>query len=155
VARCAEMGREAGFGGFGAGYHRRKARSDKRPRSQPIPIPAIPTNGADVIDTTIQQGDGVMTLINVFTVEPEHQQELLDLLAEATEQVMAALPGFVSANLHRSADGTRVVNYAQWRSLEDFTAMQQDENARVHIARAAQLASFEPIICQVAYVHHA
>jgi heme-degrading monooxygenase HmoA len=108
-----------------------------------------------VNDTTIHAGDGVMTLINVFTVAPEHQQELLDLLAEATEQVMAVMPGFVSANLHRSDDGTRVVNYAQWRSRDDFIAMQQDENARVHMARAAQVATFEPIVCQVAFVHHA
>ncbi|HEX2810633.1 MAG TPA: antibiotic biosynthesis monooxygenase family protein [Kineosporiaceae bacterium] len=109
-----------------------------------------------MIDTTIQQGDGVMmTLINVFTVPPERQQELLDLLSEATEQVMAAMPGFVSANLHRSEDGTRVVNYAQWRSRQDFAAMQQDERAREHMARAARLASFDPIVCEVAYVHHA
>jgi heme-degrading monooxygenase HmoA len=108
-----------------------------------------------VNDTTIHAGDRVMTLINVVTVAPEHQQELLDLLAEATEQVMAAIPGFVSANLHRSDDGTRVVNYAQWRSRADFLAMQQDENARVHMERAAQLATFEPIVCQVASVHHA
>jgi hypothetical protein len=33
-----------------------------------------------------------VTLVNVFTVEPEHQQELLDVLIEATEQVMSKLP---------------------------------------------------------------
>ncbi len=55
----------------------------------------------------------VVTLINVFTVAPEDQQRLLDLLAEATGSVMNKLPGFVSANLHKSLDGKRVVNYAQ------------------------------------------
>jgi len=39
----------------------------------------------------------MMTLINVFTVPAEHQQELLDLLAEVTEQAMTSMPGFVSA----------------------------------------------------------
>jgi heme-degrading monooxygenase HmoA len=69
----------------------------------------------------------MMTLINVFTVPAEHQQELLDLLAEVTEQAMTSMPGFVSANLHRSDDGTRVINYAQWRSRL------QDERAREHM----------------------
>jgi hypothetical protein len=26
------------------------------------------------------------------------------------------MPEFVSANIHKSVDGTRVANYAQWRS---------------------------------------
>lgn len=70
------------------------------------------------------RGD-VVTLINVFTVAPEDQDRLLKVLAEATEQVMNGMPGFVSANLHKSLDGTKVVNYAQWRSKEDFEATLQ------------------------------
>ena len=65
--------------------------------------------------TRISRRDGVVTLINVFTVAPEDQQRLLGLLVEATESVMNKLPGFVSANLHKSLDGTKVTNYAQWR----------------------------------------
>jgi heme-degrading monooxygenase HmoA len=91
----------------------------------------------------------------VFTVVPERQQELVDLLVEATEQVMVGLPGFVSANIHRSDDGTRVVNYAQWRSRADFAAMRDNPTAGQHMGRAAALASFDPIICEVASVHHA
>jgi quinol monooxygenase YgiN len=74
----------------------------------------------------ISQSNGVVTLINVFTAAPEDQQCLLDLLVEATESVMNELPGFVSANVHKSFDGTRVVNYAQWRSREAFEAMLDD-----------------------------
>ena len=55
----------------------------------------------------------MVTLINVFMVVPEDQRRLLELLAEATESVMRGLPGFVSANLHKSLDGTKVANYAQ------------------------------------------
>ena len=73
--------------------------------------------------TQISQSNDVVTLINVFTVAPEDQQHLLDLLVEATESVMNKLPGFVSANLHKSFDGTRVINYAQCRSAEAFEAM--------------------------------
>ena len=73
--------------------------------------------------TTIRPGTEPVTLINVFTVEPAQQQRLIDLLDEATEQVMRHLPGFVSANIHASLDGTRVTNYAQWRRKDDFEAM--------------------------------
>ena len=103
--------------------------------------------------TTITTDQDVMTLINVFTVEPEHQQELIDLLAEATT-VMTAQPGFISANLHRSDDGRRVVNYAQWRSRDDYAAMLADPQARVHMGGAAALGTFDPIVCEVVYTGH-
>lgn len=72
---------------------------------------------------TIQPGANLITLINTFTVEPEHQQELIDLLIEATEQVMSKLPGYVSANIHRELDDRHVATYSQWRSQKDFDAM--------------------------------
>ena len=103
--------------------------------------------------TTITLDADLMTLVNVFTVEPEHQQELIDLLAAATK-VMTAQPGFISANLHRSDNGRRVVNYAQWRNREDYAAMLADPAAGVHMARAAELATFDPIVCDVAYTGH-
>ncbi len=62
---------------------------------------------------------------------------------------MKSLPGFVSANIHRSLDGKKVVNYAQWRSQADFDARRHNPLARPHMAAAAALAQFEPIICEV------
>jgi quinol monooxygenase YgiN len=76
--------------------------------------------------TTIAKGTRCVTLINVFVVDPQKQQRLMDLLVEATETTMRDLPGFISANIHKSLDGTRVANYAQWRSREDFQAMLQN-----------------------------
>lgn len=72
----------------------------------------------------------VVTLINVFTVERANQQKVLDLLVNATEKTMKNLPGFVSASIHKSLDGVRVVNYAQWRSQADFEAMTKNPEAR-------------------------
>lgn len=54
----------------------------------------------------------VVTQINVFTVPPERQQPLIDHLAAAAA-VASEVSGWISASLHRSLDGTRVVNYAQ------------------------------------------
>ena len=103
--------------------------------------------------TTITTDQDVMTLINVFTVEPENQRELLEVLTQATT-VMTAQPGFISANLHRSDDGRRVINYAQWSSRDDYAAMLANPQARAHMGHAAELATFDPIVCVVAYTGH-
>jgi quinol monooxygenase YgiN len=98
---------------------------------------------------TIEKGRPLVTLVNVFTVEPANQQRLVELLVEATERTMTHMPGFISASIHKSIDGKRVVNYAQWRSRADFQAMTQNEQARPHMEAAAKLATFEPILCNV------
>ena len=98
---------------------------------------------------TIEKDKKVMTLVNVFTVKPEKQAELADLLVRATDETMKDLPGFVSASIHRSLDGTKVINYAQWRSKADFEALKENPKAQPHMKEAAALASFEPIVCEV------
>jgi uncharacterized protein (TIGR02246 family) len=101
--------------------------------------------------TTISADQDVMTLINVFTVDPDQCDELVQVLVDATDVTMRHLDGFVSANIHRSLDGHRVVNYAQWKSVEAFNAMRENANAAPHMERAAKLAdTFDPIVCSVA-----
>ena len=107
------------------------------------------------MSTTISPDQDVMTLVNVFTVEPERQRELVDLLVQATDEVMQPLPGFVSANIHRSDDGRHVVNYAQWATAADFEAMQRDPRATQHMRGAAAIASFAPVVCRVVHSTHA
>ena len=98
---------------------------------------------------TIEKGRQLMTLVNVFTVSPDKQAELANLLVRATDEPMKHLPGFISASIHKSLDGTRVINYAQWRSQADFAAMRDNPQAQPHMKAAAALASFEPIVCEV------
>ena len=99
--------------------------------------------------TTISTGNKVVTLINVFTVEPENQQRLVDMLIEATEKTMKALPGFVSANIHKSLDGVRVANYAQWRKREDFEAMLKNPAATEHMKPIMAIARFDAHLYEV------
>lgn len=104
--------------------------------------------------STIREHSPYATLINVFTVEPDTAAELASLLTSATEEVMRHQPGFLSANIHLSSDGTRVVNYAQWQSAEHYQAMLSDDTAREHMASAAALAiSFDPHLYTVESVH--
>lgn len=71
---------------------------------------------------TIAKDNDVVTVIVHFLVEPSQQQELVDNIVDYIETHVKQEPGFISANLHKSLDGNRVVNYAQWRKLEDFEA---------------------------------
>ena len=98
---------------------------------------------------TIDTDRKLMTLVNVFTVDPEKQEELAGLLVRATDETMKNLPGFISASIHRSLDGRKVVNYAQWRSQADFLALKDNPEAQPHMKAAAALAKYEPIVCEV------
>jgi quinol monooxygenase YgiN len=86
----------------------------------------------------------MITLINVFTVDPANQQRLLDLLARATDEFVSRAPGFVSSTLHRSLDGTRVTMVAQWRSQADYESMRRDPGPKPFLEEALTFARFEP-----------
>ena len=105
--------------------------------------------------TTIEAGAQLVTLINVFTVDPADQQHLIEHWQHATDDVMRHLPGFISANLHRSLDGTKVVNYAQWESQHAFQAMLQSPEARTHLKQIAEIGTASPVLCEVVSVHRA
>ncbi len=89
--------------------------------------------------TVIATDNNLVTLINVFTVEPENQQRLVDIFVEAGE-AMRKQPGFISAKIHRSLDGTRVINYVQWRSKEDLEAISNHPETTAHIDEIKKLA---------------
>lgn len=60
----------------------------------------------------IRANSSLVTQINVFTVPAGGQGALIDYLSKAAEAARE-VDGWISASLHRSLDGTRVVNYAQ------------------------------------------
>ncbi|NQX57289.1 antibiotic biosynthesis monooxygenase [Paenibacillus qinlingensis] len=91
----------------------------------------------------------MVTLINVFTVEPINQARLIELLTQATEVSVKYAPGFVSSSLHQSLDGTKVTMYAQWRSAEDYQAMRNDPRPLPYLQEAMTFATFEPGMYEV------
>jgi quinol monooxygenase YgiN len=102
----------------------------------------------------ISEKQAGVVIINVFTVVPQHQQKLIEMLEDATERVMQHIPGFISANLHKSLDGTKVTNYAQWQSKDALQAMLQNPRALGHMQEIEALASREGAIYEVAHVMH-
>lgn len=71
-------------------------------------------------EMNVSQENNLITLINVFETKPEQQQALFDELSRFAESVVKEEPTCIGAALHRSTDGARIVNYAQWKSQEDL-----------------------------------
>ncbi len=103
--------------------------------------------------TTISPSRKLVTVINVFTVEPENQWQLVELLARATETAVRHEPGFVSASLHRGLDGTKVTMYAQWRSIEDYQAMRANPAPLPYLQQALAIAQFDPGMYEVVKIY--
>ena len=93
-----------------------------------------------------------MTVINVFTVAPEQQARLVDLLTRATESSVRHVPGFVAAALHRGLDGTKVTMYAQWRTPDDYARMRERPDSSPFLAEALTIARFDPGFYEVAEI---
>lgn len=106
-------------------------------------------------ESTIRAGDRGVALINVFTCEPENQQRLVEAWQRGTDDLMRYLPGFISANIHRSLDGAKVVNYAQWESREAFQATLGDPAVAAYFAELAQIGTPAPVLTEVVSVHRA
>lgn len=99
----------------------------------------------------ISQEGNLITLINVFETTPEQQQALIEQWIRFTEAVKDD-PGFIGAALHKSTDGTRVINYAHWRSQADFNTFLTQ-----HGAEFAQFGQnslrMDPHNYEVVYLH--
>jgi quinol monooxygenase YgiN len=105
--------------------------------------------------TTTSKTSKVVTLINVFTVEPANQRQLLELLDRATETSVRHARGFISSSLHRGLDGTKVTMYAQWRSVEDYQAMRENPAPLPYLQQALAIAKFEPGMYEVVATYSA
>ena len=70
--------------------------------------------------TIIGSDHEVFTVIFEFNVRPEQQHELGEKIEQLVHEIVSEQPGFVSAHLHLSTDGEKVLNYFQWESREAF-----------------------------------
>ena len=87
----------------------------------------------------IRASSSLVTQITTVEVDAGKQNELLSLMIERA-RFMATQPGFVSISLHRSLDGTRIVNYIQWASRELLEAAHHSPEFREKWPRFGSLA---------------
>ena len=90
---------------------------------------------------TIDKTQMLVTLITVHVCKQEDQQQLVDLLQEGVNTIYRHMQGFISASIHKSIDGVRVTNYAQYRSREDFEKLPLNNAIRPYTQRVAALVS--------------
>jgi heme-degrading monooxygenase HmoA len=97
----------------------------------------------------IRESNGIVTQITTVKVEPQHQSEVLQLMTERA-RFMAKQPGFVSVSLHRSSDGSHIVNYVQWTSRDTLAAAHHAPEFRQKWPRFGELVKdVEPCLYEV------
>ena len=97
---------------------------------------------------TIAPNTGIVTQINVSTVPQGGQPPLIELLDEAA-RACREVPGWISASLHRSLDGTRVVNDAQAIDAAAMTRVFEHLHAEGFIARNQAFGRAAPGLYEV------
>ncbi len=100
---------------------------------------------------TISNEPDIQTVITTFEVTPATCQDLLEELSAACREVISKQPGYVASALHINDARTRIANYSQWRSREDFQAMLRADEMRERNKRINALCkSFAPVLYEVA-----
>lgn len=91
------------------------------------------------------------TLLNILTVDPANQSELVETLRDNTDTVVRTLDGWISTTLIASADGARVVIHSKWRDTTAVEAMRSDPRMIAYFPNVAGLASLDSIVGEVAH----
>jgi len=103
----------------------------------------------------IRQSAGIVTQITTVKMRPDNQNEVLKLMKERAK-FMARQPGFVSVSLHRSEDGSHVVNYVQWTDKERLAAAHHSSEFRKKWPKFGELVQdVEPALYDVVQIEAA
>lgn len=125
---------------------------------QPILVPGVVELNVSPEDSSmpeICEDKGIVTQITTVKLPPDNQEEVLDLMIERA-QFMAKQPGFVSVNLHRSEDGSHVVNYIQWSDRDKLMAAHHSPGFRKKWPRFGELAKeINPCLYDVVHIEAA
>ena len=103
----------------------------------------------------IRENTQLVTQITTVRLQPETQAEVLRLMTERA-RFMATQPGFVSVSLHRSDDGSHVVNYVQWEDRKQLAAAHHSPEFRRKWPRFGELVEeVDPCLYDVVHVEAA
>jgi quinol monooxygenase YgiN len=100
----------------------------------------------------ITKGANILTLVITIEVKPENCEALLELIIEESRSFVRHQPGFISANLHRNRESTRIVNYGQWENQELYEKARSSEGFKSFSKRVEALAEkITPMACEVVF----
>ena len=95
---------------------------------------------------SIARDSGLVTVINSFAGEPGQRENLVSAWRDAAAQ-LGKLPGIVSAALHKSLDGTRVVNYVG--SVEDWQNLRKVGQSKGYFDRITEFGTPDAHVYEV------
>ncbi len=102
---------------------------------------------------SIPQAKSGQTVITTFEMTPATAHDLMEALQSAFDEVVRHQKGFVGAALHMNDAMTRICNYSQWESRDDYKAMLRTAEMRERNRFINTLCkSFEPVMYEVADV---
>ncbi|HEY6024422.1 MAG TPA: antibiotic biosynthesis monooxygenase family protein [Pseudolabrys sp.] len=103
----------------------------------------------------INEGNRLVTQITTVKLPPDKQSEVLNLMTERAH-FMATQPGFVSIALHRSKDGSHIVNYVQWRDADTLKVAHHSPEFRKKWPQFGKIAEeIEPCLYDVVHIEAA
>ncbi|MCC5621375.1 antibiotic biosynthesis monooxygenase [Nostoc sp. CHAB 5715] len=80
--------------------------------------------GSKIVAALLDKGNiNVLAMVRSSNDSNEENRQKID---EMKAKGAVIVEGFISASYHKSLDGTKVVNYAQWKSQADWQAFTQD-----------------------------
>jgi hypothetical protein len=100
--------------------------------------------------TVIESDRGVITQINVFKVDPDNVDVLVDTL-KAAARTVTHIPGWMSISLHVSLDRTQVTNYAQCANQQAWDAVMEVIYANGYIDKLNEISQPQPCLYEVVW----
>lgn len=91
-------------------------------------------------------------LINNFVVEDAtKQQKVVDMLEEASKQILSKHDGFISTRIHKSLDGKKIMSYVQWKNEDAIEKMLNDPRAIIQMNDIASEAKVERTLYELVF----
>lgn len=84
--------------------------------------------------------------VNVIEVEPIRYEQLIEILKEGNDSVIRRRDGFISCVILASADRSRVITVARWKSADAIKVVGSDPVAAEYVKRTAAVANANPAV---------
>ncbi|HEV7307123.1 antibiotic biosynthesis monooxygenase family protein [Ensifer sp.] len=92
-----------------------------------------------------------VTLVNVLTVEPGKQAQLITLLKRNIDTVIRTLDGWRTSRLIAAKDGASVVIYSEWETPAAVEAMRADPRMKAYFPQILELASLQSVVGEMVF----
>ncbi|WP_176556357.1 antibiotic biosynthesis monooxygenase family protein [Rubellimicrobium rubrum] len=83
----------------------------------------------------------LLTVLVDIHLEPRKQSDFVAGVTAMIAEFTSQQPGFIASAIHASEDGTRVLNYSQWRDTATYERFRDHPEAQRRIAALQKLCT--------------